>query len=102
MIQRNEKTYSLLLLLVVATASVFGQPKSFSISKEDLKDKIIGGWAAQTIGVTFGSPMEFHYNGTYIDYYSPIPSYNEYIKKLMTENPGIYVDLYMDLTSLKY
>jgi len=38
------------------------------------------GWVGQTIGVTFGSPMELHYNGTIIDAYPPIPSYNEYIK----------------------
>ena len=93
-----KKTYSLLFLIVVATASVCGQPKSFSISKEDLKDKIMGGWAGQTIGVTFGSPMEFHYNGTIIDAYQPIPWYDGYLKKLMTESPGIYVTLYMDLT----
>jgi len=81
-LQFNEmkKTHLLPLLLVVATASVVGQPKSFSISKEDLKDKIMRGWVGQTIGVTFGSPMELHYNGTIIDAYPPIPSYNEYIK----------------------
>jgi hypothetical protein len=64
-----KKTHSLLLLLVVATASVFGQPKSFSINKEDLKDKIMRGWTGQRIGVTFGSPMELHYSGTTIDAY---------------------------------
>ena len=61
-LQFNEmkKTHSLLFLLVVATASDCGQPKWFSICKENLKDKIMGGYARQTIGVPFGSPMEFH------------------------------------------
>jgi len=93
-----KKIYSLIVLLVIAIATVLGQSKSFSISKEDMKDKIMGGWAGQTIGVTFGSPMEFHYNGTIIDAYQPIPWYDGYLKKLMTESPGIYDDLYMDLT----
>ena len=93
-----KKTYTILFYIAITIASAFGQPKSFSISKNDLKDKIMGGWAGQTIGVTFGSPMEFHYNGTIIDAYQPIPWYDGYLKKLMTENPGIYDDLYMDLT----
>jgi hypothetical protein len=42
--------------------------------------------------------MEFHYNGTIIDAYQPIPWYDGYLKRLMTESPGIYDDLYMDLT----
>ena len=28
----------------------------------DLRDKIKGAWAAQTIGVTYGGPTEFRYN----------------------------------------
>jgi hypothetical protein len=35
-----------------------GQPV-FEISLEDLRDKIKGGWAGQTIGCTFGGPTEF-------------------------------------------
>ena len=93
-----KKTHLLPLLLVVSTASVVGQPKSFSIGKEDLKDKIMGGWAGQTIGVPFGSPMEFHCNGKITDSYQPIPWHDGYLKKLMIESPGIYDDLYMDLT----
>ena len=33
----------------------------YEISKNELKDKIKGAWAAQTIGVTFGGPTEFRY-----------------------------------------
>ncbi|MDP4252199.1 MAG: ADP-ribosylglycohydrolase family protein, partial [Bacteroidota bacterium] len=53
-----------MLLLI----SGFAQ-QTFSISKEKLKDKIKGGWAGQTIGVTFGGPYEFRYNGTFIQDY---------------------------------
>ena len=31
------------------------------LSKAVLRDKIRGGWAAQTIGVTFGGPTEFYW-----------------------------------------
>lgn len=77
---------------------ISAQTKSVSILKSKLKDKIKGGWAGQTIGVTFGGPMEFKYNGTIINAYQPIPWYDGYLKKTMLENPGLYDDLYMDLT----
>lgn len=44
-----------------------------TISKEKLKDKIKGGWAGQTIGVTYGAPVEFQYNGTMINDYKKSP-----------------------------
>jgi hypothetical protein len=72
--------------------------KSITLSKEALKDKIMGGWAGQTIGVTFGGPVEFRFQGTMINDYQPIRWYDGYIKKTMVENPGLYDDLYMDLT----
>ncbi len=71
-------------------------PKTLSL--EELKDKIRGGWAGQTIGVTFGGPTEFRYNGTFIQDYQTIPWYDGYIKKTMVEWPGLYDDIYMDLT----
>ncbi len=72
--------------------------KSFTISKDALKDKIKGGWAGQTIGVTFGAPVEFKFNGTMINDYQKIAWYDGLLKKSMLGNPGIYDDLYMDLT----
>ena len=68
------------------------------LSTETLKDKIKGGWAAQTIGVTFGGPTEFQYNGTYIQDYEPIPWYDGYLKWWYDNAPGLYDDIYMDLT----
>ncbi len=50
------------------------------------------------MAVTFGGPTEFKFNGTMINDYQPIPWYDGYIKKTMIENPGLYDDLYMDLT----
>lgn len=63
-----------------------------------LQDKIRGGWAGQTIGVTFGGPYEFRFNGTFIQDYQPLVWYDGYLKRTMLDNPGLYDDLYMDLT----
>ena len=70
----------------------------FKINKDVLKDKIMGGWAGQTIGVTFGGPVEFKFNGTIIQEYQPIPWYDGYLAKTMKNNGGLYDDLYLDLT----
>lgn len=71
---------------------------TITLSKEVLMDKIMGGWAGQTIGVTFGGPTEFRYNGTMMQDYIPIQWYDGYIKHTMENNPGLYDDIYMDLT----
>ena len=72
--------------------------KTITISKEILKDKIKGGWAGQTIGVTFGGPYEFRYNGTFIGDYQTLQWRDGLLKQNMLFNPGLYDDLYMDLT----
>jgi hypothetical protein len=72
--------------------------KKIILSKDDLKDKIMGGWAGQTIGVTFGGPYEFRFSGSFIQDYQPLVWYEGYLKKTMLEIPGLYDDLYMDLT----
>lgn len=69
-----------------------------TMTTEQLKNKIKGGWAGQTIGVTFGGPVEFEFNGTFIQDYQPIVWYDGYIKKTMVNRPGLYDDIYMDLT----
>jgi glucose uptake protein GlcU len=74
------------------------QPESITISKEKLKDKIKGAWAAQTIGVTFGSPVEFQYNGTMIQDYQVIPWNDSSLKDTYKDHPGVYDDIYMDLS----
>jgi len=68
------------------------------ISKDVLRDKIKGAWAAQTIGVTFGAPVEFRYNSTMIPDSVSIPWYDGYLKVTYENEPGTYDDIYMDLT----
>jgi hypothetical protein len=85
--------YFLILLLASSSSA-----QTTTLTKDVLKDKILGGWAGQTIGVTFGGPYEFRFNGTFIGDYQPLLWYDGYLKKTMIENPGLYDDLYMDLT----
>ncbi len=87
-----------LSLLVFLTIHAAVAQKSLTLTKDVLQDKIKGGWAGQTIGVTFGGPYEFRFNGTFIGDYQPLLWYDGYLKKTMVENPGLYDDLYMDLT----
>ncbi len=75
--------------------TAFGQ---VTISKEKLKDKIKGGWAAQTIGVTFGGPTEFRNNATYIPDYQPVIWNDKQMTYYFEEEPGLYDDIYVDLT----
>ena len=42
-----------------------------SMTKKQLADKVKGGWAAKTIGCTYGGPVEFLHNGTMIQDYTP-------------------------------
>jgi len=88
----------LLPLLALVLAGYSNAQKTISLTRQQLQDKIKGGWAGQTIGVTFGGPYEFRYNGTFIQDYQPLLWYDGYLKHTMVNNPGLYDDLYMDLT----
>ena len=68
------------------------------IDKAVLKDKIKGAWAGQTIGCTYGGPTEFRFKGTMIQDYQPIPWYDGVVKWWYENSPGLYDDVYMDLT----
>jgi hypothetical protein len=103
--QQSLRLAFLILLLSAALMSTGQNSKrnfrigdTLTMSESVLKDKIKGGWAGQTIGVTFGGPYEFKFNGTFIQDYQPLSWYQGYVKKTMLETPGLYDDLYMDLT----
>ena len=83
--------------LSIAINFAFAQ-KIILIDKNILKDKIKGGWAGQTIGVTFGGPYEFRFQGTFIGDYQPLTWNDSLVKHNMLYNAGLYDDLYMDLT----
>lgn len=73
-------------------------PEEVTISIDVLKDKIKGGWAGQTIGCTYGGPTEFKYRGAIIHDYQNMIWYDDYIYETFIEDPGLYDDVYMDLT----
>jgi len=75
------KKIILLLVIVFSFSKIHAQQKIVSLTKEQLKDKIMGGWAGQTIGVTFGGPYEFRFQGTFIGDYQPLLWYDGYLKK---------------------
>jgi hypothetical protein len=66
-------------------------------TKEQLKDKIKGGWAGQTIGVVYGAPVEFKYQGSIIPDYQNIPWREGYVKYWWDKKPGLFDDIYTDL-----
>ena len=74
---------------------------TMTIDKATLLDKIKGGWAAQTIGCTYGGPTEFKYKGGMINDSIPIIWYDDYCKDIFAEDPGLYDDVYMDLTFME-
>ena len=92
------KKTALFLVTTILICNAFAQPSTLKMSKAVLQDKIKGGWAGQTIGVTFGGPYEFRYNGTFIGDYQKLMWHDGLIKDNMINNAGLYDDLYMDLT----
>jgi hypothetical protein len=71
---------------------------SLTLPKAALLDKIKGGWAGQVIGCTFGGPTEFVFNSSFIPASQPIPWSGEAIRWYFENQPGLYDDVYMDLT----
>ncbi|MBQ0144382.1 MAG: ADP-ribosylglycohydrolase family protein, partial [Bacteroidales bacterium] len=88
----------ILAAAAVLAAMVSMDAKSVKMSRETLMDKIKGGWAGQTIGCTFGGPTEFKYQGTMIADSIGIKWPDHYIKWYFENSPGLYDDVYMDLT----
>ena len=73
-------------------------PRTVSMSRDVLMDKIKGAWAGQTIGCTYGGPTEFRYNGVMIDDSVQIGWPDGHIRWYYDNFPGLYDDVYMDLT----
>lgn len=88
----------LLLLSAAALLSCSPNPATKTMSDETLRDKIAGGWAGQTIGVVYGAPVEFNYCGSLIPDYEPIPWGPGYVKYWWDKKPGLFDDIYNDLT----
>src|SRR6478672_4528899 len=66
-----------------------------TISIDELRDKVEGGWAGQMIGVSFGAPTEFRYREKIIE--GALPEWKpERITNSLNQD-----DLYVDMTFAK-
>ena len=95
------KLSSLLPILALALACASPAPKTpehVTMGKDALMDKIMGGWAGQTIGVVYGAPTEFKFCGTIIPEEIPIGWGEGYVKHWWDRKPGLFDDVYNDLT----
>jgi hypothetical protein len=100
----------IILLLLIAVLAGCGREekqhrlvygKTIALGKSVLQDKIKGGWAGQTIGCTYGGPTEFKYKGGLINSQIPITWHDNYAEDTFMEDPGLYDDVYMDLTFME-
>ncbi|MFO7622055.1 MAG: ADP-ribosylglycohydrolase family protein [Bacteroidales bacterium] len=73
-------------------------PEKIKMTKAELLDKIKGGWAGQVIGVTYGGPTEFRYLSRMIPDSVELKWSDQSAKYYFDNSPGLYDDIYMDLT----
>src|ERR1039457_2433207 len=52
-----------ILALGVSCSALSANAETRHLSRDELRDKIQGGWAGQMIGVSFGAPTEFRAMG---------------------------------------
>ncbi len=52
-----------LIILILCQSCTEKESEFLTISEDELRDKIAGGWAGKMIGVSYGGPTEFQYNG---------------------------------------
>lgn len=74
------------------------QSNKITLSKSQLQDKIKGAWAGQTLGCTYGGPTEFRYCGMVMNDTLPIPWSDKEMENWYNNAPGLYDDIYVDLT----
>jgi len=84
--------------VLLCNGQQISMPKEIILSKKELEDKIKGGWAGQVIGCTYGGPTEFQYLGRTIPDTVSIPWNDQAISGYYDKFPGLYDDIYMDLT----
>lgn len=63
---RRSPTFILTLMVLAVVQSSFADT-ILRLSRDELRDKIRGAWAAQMIGVAYGAPTEFKSNGKIIE-----------------------------------
>lgn len=97
----EKRMYFVLLIaisLILCTNCANAKQTVKEIPLEVLKDKIKGGWAGQTISCTYGGPTEFRFRSRMVPDDHEIPWHDGYMKETYEGRPGLYDDIYMDLT----
>lgn len=87
-------------LLLFCSPPLVARPL-FEMSRDVLLDKIKGGWAGQTIGCAYGGPTEFCYRGVMIPDDTEIKYPEHHLQFHYDRFPGLFDDVYMDLTFVK-
>jgi len=90
---------SVLVAGTLAFVAVIASPQEQStreITREELRDKIAGGWAGQMIGVSFGAPTEFRFRQAMVPD-DRLPKW----KPAMVSEALDQDDLYVDMTLAK-
>lgn len=100
-LMKNYFLASFALLLCACGRGGIEYGTEVSLSREVVMDKIRGGWFAQTIGCTYGGPTEFKFKGGLMQDEEPVFWHENYIADTFIEDPGLYDDVYMDLTFLE-
>ena len=90
---KNIITLSLLMLLLSCERP---SQKYLTISEDILRDKIAGGWAGKMVGVSYGAPSEFVYNGRINE--DPIEWSPETLRTSITED-DLYVQMSFMMTN---
>ena len=94
------KKYRILYLIILCVVATTMQARRVTLSRATLLDKIKGGWAGQTIGCAYGGPTEFCYRGVTIPESTAIEYPEHHLQYFFDRAPGLYDDIYMDLTFL--
>lgn len=90
-----------LAALVACNGVTVPYGQTVTLDEAVLADKVKGGWYAQTVGCTYGGPTEFKFKGGLMQDAEPIEWYEDYIADTFEEDPGLFDDVYMDLTFLE-
>ena len=101
MTKRSSLAIYALLVFLMAMALPAYSKSQFTISHSTLLDKIKGGWAGQAIGCAYGGPTEFCYRGVTIPDDVEIKYSEHHLQWFYDHSPGLFDDIYMDLTFVK-
>lgn len=89
------RIFCFIVSAVILSGCAGGESPTVRISAKAMRDKIRGGWAGQTIGVCYGGPTEFRWNGTWIPEHVRLDYSAEQLERYFNND-----DLYMDMAFL--